>query len=420
MINRNAPFLKGLSITTLYIIYLFDTASTVMVLVVFAPFLIDPQSLFVSASMSVHMRNTLLGFLYAAYPLTQFLGAPLLGELSDRFGKKNILNISTLAAALSYFFTALCILNHNLPLLFLSRLIAGFFAGNASVAQATVSNMIVKKNRSRAMAFFVVLGGVAWIVGPFTGSLLSNSKMVHWFSMATPFWFLGFVFLLCWGLFMLCYESNFIRKPNEKLSITQCYKNVASIFKLKIIVAPFIASTISIFGLMIADTFFSPFLMQKFDFDYVKVGYAFAYFSFWWLLGGFFASFIFKFQRPSKWITMSIIIAAIFIFIYVMDSQPTFIYWAGAIANFCYSISYAGFMALFSHLVPDEMQGKLFGAWAGSFALANTIAPAFAGWISFLGINVPIALGSIFILSAGMIYLSWHQRHLKTLKNYEI
>lgn len=365
------------------------------------------------------MRNTLLGFLFAAYPATQFLGAPILGELSDRLNRKLIINISTVCTAFSYFLTAISIISYNLPLLFLSRLIGGFFAGNASLAQATVSNLVSKKNRSTAMALFTIVGGFSWIIGPFLGNVLSNPNIVSWFSSQTPFWFLGFIFLFCWGLFLLSYQNLEIKKDKEKLSIQNCFKNLLSIFKVKIIVAPFIASIIAMFGWMIVQNFFAPFLTLKFGFSEDQLGYAFAYVSAWWLFGGILSFILLKIIRPSKLITLTTLISAIFVFIYTMNDSASFIYWACAIGNINFSISLSAFMALFAHLLPPEMQGKLYGSWMGGFALANTLAPALGGWISFLGINVPFSIASVILIFAVGIYFSWHQRHKLSLNNHE-
>lgn len=419
MPQKQSTFLKVLSIITLYLIYLFDIASIVIVLVIFSSFLLNPENLFLPATTSIHIRNTLLGFLFAAYPATQFLGAPILGELSDRLNRKLIINISILFTVFSYFLTAASIITTNLPLLFLSRLIGGFFAGNASLAQATVSNLISKKNRTRAMTLFTILAGFAWIIGPFLGSLLSNPKLVSWFSSQTPFWFLGFVFLIFWGLFLLSYQNLEIKKDKEKLSIRNCFKNLLSIFKSKIIVGPFIASLTAMFGWMIVQNFFAPFLTLKFSFTENQLGYAYAYVSVWWLFGGLISFFLFKAIRPSNLITLTTLIAAIFVFIYTMVDDSSFIYWACAIANASFAMSLSAFVALFAHLLPPEMQGKLYGSRMGGFALANTLAPALAGWISFLGVNIPFCIASITLIFSVGIYFSWHQRHKVTLNHHE-
>lgn len=372
----------------------------------------------IASSTSFYTRNLILGFLYAAYPATQFFGAPILGELSDRFGRKAIINISTLGTGFAFFLTAISILEYNLTLLFISRLIGGFFAGNASLAQAAVSGVVDKKNRSRSMSLFTVIGGCSWIVGPFIGSFFSNPNIASWFGLDTPFWIFGFSFLICWGLFMISYQCMHVKQENAPLSITKIFKNLITIFHERIIVVPFTASLLAIFGWMIVQNFLSPFLMEKYSFTQHEVGYTYAYTSLWWLFGGVLAMMLFKHKRPSLFITSTTAIAAILILVYAVYKTPNFIIWAAGPANFCFSISYSGFIALFSHLLPENMQGRLYGSWTGGFALANTIAPALGGWISSLGINVPFLFASIIILVSALLYYPWYLNHLQKLKQH--
>lgn len=412
MLKKDSKALTNVSIATLYLIYLFDIASIVIVLVLFSSLIIDPSSQMLAAETSLNKRNLILGLLYAAYPITQFLGAPILGELSDRVGRKIIINISTLGTTATFCLSALSILNNNLPLLFLSRLVGGFFAGNASLAQAAVSNLVHKENRSRAMALFSVVGGFSWIVGPFIGSVFSNSNLVSWFGLDTPFWFMGLAFLLCWGLFMLSYTCLHVKTDQKHTtSLLQSIKNLATIFHHRMIVIPFIVSLFTMFNWMIVQDFLSPFLFEKFNFSHQQIGMTFAYLSLWWLIGGLFAMFIFQSKRPSKFLALTHLIPAVLIFIYTLDKSYSFIYWAVAFANMLFAIAYSGYSAMFSHLVPEHMQGKLYGSWTGGFALINALAPAFAGWISFLGIDVPFQIASLGMLISGIAIYLWVYRN---------
>jgi len=73
------------------------------------------------------------GLLAAAYPLAQLFGAPLLGSISDRRGRKPVLLVSIFGTAVGFVVLALA---RALPILFISRLVDGLTGGNISVAQA--------------------------------------------------------------------------------------------------------------------------------------------------------------------------------------------------------------------------------------------------------------------------------------------
>ena len=74
-----------------------------------------------------------IGYLTASYSFFQFIAGPILGRLSDKYGRKKLLIISQLGSALGFVVLAFA---NSLPLLFLSRIIDGTTGGNISIAQA--------------------------------------------------------------------------------------------------------------------------------------------------------------------------------------------------------------------------------------------------------------------------------------------
>ncbi len=104
-----------------------------------------------------------VGILQAAYPLMQFLGAPVLGRLSDRFGRKPILLISQLGTLAGFILLGFA---NVLWLLFLSRIIDGLSGANISTAQAAVADSTSAKNRTQGLGLIGAAFGVGFILGP--------------------------------------------------------------------------------------------------------------------------------------------------------------------------------------------------------------------------------------------------------------
>ena len=89
-----------------------------------------------------------IGFLFAIYSLMQFIFAPMLGRLSDRYGRRPILFISILGSALGYFVIGFA---NTLFLVFLGRIIGGITGANISTAQAYIADVTTRENRARGM-----------------------------------------------------------------------------------------------------------------------------------------------------------------------------------------------------------------------------------------------------------------------------
>lgn len=112
-----------------------------------------------------------VGLLVSVYALAQFIGAPLLGRLSDRFGRRPILLISILGTFVGFLVLGFA---NSLWMLFASRLIDGATGGNISVAQAYISDVTDPEHRGQALGLIGAAFGIGFVLGPVTGGLLGQ------------------------------------------------------------------------------------------------------------------------------------------------------------------------------------------------------------------------------------------------------
>lgn len=115
--------------------------------------------------------DTVIGLLVASYAAAQLIGAPLLGRLSDRFGRRPILLISLVGTLLGFLLLGFA---STLFILFAARILDGITGGNISVAQAYISDVTNSKNRAKGLGMIGAAFGLGFIIGPATGGLLSQ------------------------------------------------------------------------------------------------------------------------------------------------------------------------------------------------------------------------------------------------------
>jgi multidrug resistance protein len=108
------------------------------------------------------------------YAVAQFFAVPLLGKLSDRFGRRPVILYSITASALGYFLFGI---GGALWVLFLSRVIDGFGAGSASTAGAYVADVTPPQDRAKNYGFIGMAFGLGFILGPVLGGLLSQISL---------------------------------------------------------------------------------------------------------------------------------------------------------------------------------------------------------------------------------------------------
>jgi len=128
-----------------------------------------------------------IGLLLASYSLMQFLASPLLGWLSDRYGRKPVLLCSLLGSALGYLLMANAA---SLTILFAARILAGISGASVGTASAYIADITPPENRSKRIGLIGAAFGVGFILGPATGGILSH------FSVAAPFWFAAILSIL--------------------------------------------------------------------------------------------------------------------------------------------------------------------------------------------------------------------------------
>jgi DHA1 family tetracycline resistance protein-like MFS transporter len=137
-----------------------------------------------------------VGLLTASYAAAQFFGAPLLGRLSDQYGRRPILLVSIAGTILGFVLLAvaeplgtalggglIAVNTAILILLFISRILDGLTGGNISVAQAYISDISTPENRNKALGIVGAAFGLGFIIGPAVGGLLSVR-----FGYAAPAW----------------------------------------------------------------------------------------------------------------------------------------------------------------------------------------------------------------------------------------
>jgi DHA1 family tetracycline resistance protein-like MFS transporter len=141
----------------------------------------------------------MIGALGATYPLLQFAAAPILGRLSDRYGRKPVLVISQIGTFIGFILLGLA---NALPILFLSRAIDGISGGNIATAQAAITDSTSEKTRTQGLGLIGAAFGLGFIIGPviaFIALAVSNNNyswpayLAAAFSLAsillTAFWF---------------------------------------------------------------------------------------------------------------------------------------------------------------------------------------------------------------------------------------
>jgi DHA1 family tetracycline resistance protein-like MFS transporter len=145
----------------------------------------------------------MIGVVIASFSAMQFIFSPIWGKLSDRYGRRPILLISTAGASVSYVIFALAsgLANHTagLWLMLVSRMFAGACGGNITVAQAYVADISKPEERSKKMGLIGMAFGLGFIFGP-----IISGVMLKFFGATGPGWAAA---ALCASNFVFAFSS---------------------------------------------------------------------------------------------------------------------------------------------------------------------------------------------------------------------
>ncbi|MEO7275699.1 MAG: MFS transporter [Vicinamibacterales bacterium] len=120
-----------------------------------------------------------IGLLFASFSVSQLVAAPILGELSDRYGRRPILLFSLIGTVVSFVMLAV---SHSLAMLFAARIVDGLSGGNITTARAYIADITTEENRAKSFGLLGAAFGLGFIVGPGLGALFSH------ISYTAPIW----------------------------------------------------------------------------------------------------------------------------------------------------------------------------------------------------------------------------------------
>lgn len=376
--------------------------------------LADPQSSYflLPKGFTVNQGYVMLGFLTAMFPLMQFLAAPILGQLSDTFGRKKILAISLFGTCLSYLIFAYAILIRNIPLLFAARAFDGITGGNIAVAQAAIADVTTPKNRAKNFGLIGAAFGLGFILGPYIGGKLSDSALISWFGATTPFLFATLLsFLNVLSVLFIFPETIKVKIKHVGINWTKSVKNVIKAYTMRELRPLFASFFLFQAGFSFFVTFMSVYLITKFGFSQSSIGDYFSYVGLWVaftqavitrLVARRFAEY-----QVLRVTMLAISVVMLLYFLPTVWWQLLFIAPLFAIFN---GLSQANSAGLVSRSVDSSIQGEILGINASVQALAQAVPPMLSGFIAAeLSPEMPILIGSLVIMSGWVVFLLFHK-----------
>lgn len=370
--------------------------------------------MFEPAGYSFSTSLILLGWLTAIFPLMQFLATPILGQLSDRYGRRPVLAFSLLGTVIGYVLFALAIVTKNIPLLFAARALDGITGGNISVARAVIADITPPERRARNFGMIGAIFGIGFVFGPYIGARLASPGVDFfnlftspgWFGPATPFWFtagLGIVNITL--LLLLLPETHRHINKQTKLVWNKSLDNIRRAALDKRLRVIFSAEFLFWGGFTFFTTFFQILLIEKLGFKTNNIGDFFAYLGVCIAISqGVLVPFLSKRFLPHNIIRVAMFGMSLALLGQVLpENTAQLLLIAPFIALFNGQFM-ANTSALVSLTAGPKRQGEVLGIEASVQALAQAIPAVIGGYVATMGVNVPVLVAAALVFAGAVVF----------------
>ena len=340
--------------------------------------------------------------LMASYSLMQFIAAPIIGSLSDQYGRRKVILISLVGTCAAYVVMAHA---DSLTMLFAARAFAGLFAGNIAAAQAYIADITTPENRARGMGLFGAAFGLGFIFGPIIGGVLAGSGGGEVNFQIAPLFAAGLSAVAAALTVLILKESKNSRSQNGgrrgwfapiRAAVRRAdMKHLVCLFLLVMFVFAGLEATIALWA------------ERQFSWGPLKVGYLFAYVGVVAAVvqGGLIG------PATRRWGEARVVVLGLCGLVVGFALMPlaqdmTVLLLATALLAGGFGLCNPALNSLISLRASADSQGAALGVAQSGASLARILGPAFAGAVfSIWGRHAPYLIGAALLLVG--IWIAW-------------
>jgi DHA1 family tetracycline resistance protein-like MFS transporter len=354
---------------------------------------------------------TQIGFLLAAFPLCQLVAGPILGRLSDRYGRRPVLAVSQAGTAISFVILGL---SNDYWVLLLARALDGASGGNILVAQAYVADVTKSEDRAKGLGLIGAAFGVGFVLGPLLGGLLLDLPVAEEWKLRVPFLVAAAFSTLAWVL-VLAYLPESRPTGHARVLSVRGVLDVVTSPKVGLLVA---VGALNVLAFASLEGTFSLYLEGRLGWTAKQAAFGFAFLGLVsaFVQGGLIRRLVPRFGEPRLILAGLATLALGLAALAMVTSWPGLL-GAAALVGIGQGVASPTILGLLSRLTPESEQGAVFGTSTSAQTLARTINYVVANrLLGQLGPSAPFwegsgiavfALGLAVVLVFGLVGLDF-------------
>lgn len=346
----------------------------------------------------LNISGTTIGFLTAAFALTQLIVSPFAGKAVDKFGRKIMIVLGLFIFGFSEFLFGM---GKTIEVLFISRILGGLSAAFIMPAvTAFIADITTIATRPKALGYMSAAISTGFIIGPGIGGFLAD------FGTRVPFYTAGVLGVVAAILSIILLKEP-ERQEHPVMDADAEGKSSLKKILMPMFLIAFIVIFVSSFGLAAFESFFALFVDHKFNFTPKDIAIAITGGA---ILGAIFQVALFdKLTRVMGEINLirwSLVLSAILVFALTLVNS----YWAIMAVVFTVFIGFdliRPAVTTYLSRIAGNDQGFVGGMNSFFTSLANVFGPIIGGWMFDIDINYPFYFGTVIIVVGLAIAMFW-------------
>ena len=405
-----------LSLLPLFMVIMLDVMGVVLIIPVLTPLILQVDGSILPADTPLFWRDFLYGFALALFPLFMFFSTPVLGDLSDKFGRKKILLLCLCGSAISYLVSALGVIFNSLTVLLAGRMIAGLAAGTQPIASAAILDVSNVHTKTRNLSWVVLVSSVGIIIGPLVGGVTSAKNLASWFGYETPFLLAALLAMLNALYLYFSFTEVAPVRSDVPVKISKGFVLFISAFTER----KFRLLSFAFFGFVLAWSLYfqaiSWFFMENYHYSSGKIG---IFIGFIGVVFVFATTFVERaavkiFDDEIKTFLFFVAVMAIAnigcAFTASEMSQYIWVIFNATSDVICYTVS----LSLFSNLAGKESQGWIMGVAGSLGAITWTVGGVISGPLGYINIRVPLLMAGMLCVTSFVLMLLYQKTQHRT------
>lgn len=385
------------SLFTLYLAYFADYLNWGVAIAFLGVYIATDTTPFATLFCSPELA---LGIGYAAFPIGDIFGSPTLGYLSDWIGRKKVLIWGFWGSVFSMLLCAYSLWIGSFPLFLLSQFMIGFFSGKQAMAQAAIVE-IQAGTTGQKLAFLSVLGGMAWILGPFLGEKLIKEPYISHGGYIWPSLLATLIYLGCLLYTQFSFKETY-RPQNPSITPITFLKTIGTVCAATLKERLFFIFLINLLGWYLLAVSLSNFLIDRFHLTDAEALHYNNYYSFWFTIGGVIGTaWILHRYRAKNIFFWSTLVGSMGVFLLYNSDRLVELWIYMAIPAITEAWIYPAYQTILSDQTNEQNQGKIFGLIGAANGVCQFVATLALYGVTSASIVLMSAL--LFLISVALL-----------------